>query len=966
MKRILYTLIILSTVLFTGCREDQLEGEGPGKEVALTFSSRSSDLSADALSKEITGLHLLVFNEDGTFSQQKEYDGLANVTPVKLPLGTYTFAYLSNIDKQQISGLAEGTKLDDVVVTLQADANGDIILPGIIFSGTDKITVGEDKTSDAALSRMVGRLDINVSGLKGGVELQSVTLLGSPKSVSFNGTPKDTKAQLKVPTSKDGELMKGQAIAFPTCVDSLARLKFVIVEDGEIKTYVSALKNKVEANKIHTINAKVNVVGGVFDVAIEMSLEEWGASESEDITATQKIYLDSLTVKFLVENGSTVNFNRVHHLMADIVDGKGEHVYSLHANKYDSYNSLYVSEDTLIVKCRDRVLVGNYTLQNISLRDSVDNNLYALPAPVKNVVLDTTGNVVVVLPKMPDVSVDDKAVMLELRDAMRAAGLDVSGWSGDNINLWYNVEMNAAGRVVRIGYSRLDDYSDNDYDHGGGVKPTQAAKTNAKASRNSTPSAWSLPESFKNLTELKCFSTGESSYGCLTEIPAFIKEMSKLEELSVYTYGTTLPELPVSLKLLEICSESLTAIPSHIANLVNLQVLVFEVPYDDDGKNEDIDLSKSAISSVDVDFSQLTELKYLFIQAGTNCTFPNALWNMTGESLTGLALAGFSGIEIPTTVTRWTSLRELALANDNLTPANIQAIKDLRLEDLTIYSPVFAQNGLPDWLGQMSTLEYLTLTNCGLTAIPDSFNGLTNLEDFDLSRNPNLTGKLPSVLLERYNSGALYVYVEDSPNFSPDGITLVITQQEINASGDGGVYDIDITSNGAWSCELRADWEGFMTLIYGNDSVSYNYETLKGNGNAKLKVRVKPNLYGADFFRSGEVIVRAGRHSTGAVRINQEGATVEKLETNGKDSYSVAAGDSFTFEIFSNTAWFVETTCVEGEGTLEMEPSGGDGNAWTKGELVMPEGVSSCKILVNLKSKHSDLQRTITVNGYRN
>ena len=175
MKRILYTLIVLSTVLFTGCREDQLEGEGPGKEVALTFSSRSSDLSADALSKEITGLHLLIFNEDGTFSQQKEYNGLANVTPVKLPLGAYTFAYLSNIDKQQISGLAEGAKLDDVVVTLQADANGDIILPGSIFSGTDKITVGEDKTSDAALSRMVGRLDINVSGLKGGVELQSVT-----------------------------------------------------------------------------------------------------------------------------------------------------------------------------------------------------------------------------------------------------------------------------------------------------------------------------------------------------------------------------------------------------------------------------------------------------------------------------------------------------------------------------------------------------------------------------------------------------------------------------------------------------------------------------------------------------------------------------------------------------------------------------------------------------------------------
>ncbi len=158
MKRILYTLIVLSTVWFTGCREDQLEGEVPGKEVALAFSSRSSDLSVEALSKEINALHLLIFNEDGTFSQEKEFAGLADVTPVKLPLGTYTFAYLSNIERKQISGLAEGAQLSDVVLSLQTDANGDIILPGSIFSGTDKITVGEDKVSDAALSRMVGRL----------------------------------------------------------------------------------------------------------------------------------------------------------------------------------------------------------------------------------------------------------------------------------------------------------------------------------------------------------------------------------------------------------------------------------------------------------------------------------------------------------------------------------------------------------------------------------------------------------------------------------------------------------------------------------------------------------------------------------------------------------------------------------------------------------------------------------------
>jgi lipoprotein len=963
MKRILYTLIVLSTVLFTGCREDQLEGEVPGKEVALTFSSRSSDLSVEALSKEISSLHLLIFNEDGTFSQQKEYSGLADVTPVKLPLGTYTFAYLSNVDRKQISGLAEGASLDDVVLSLHTDANGEIILPGSIFSGTDKITVGEDKVSDAALSRMVGRLDINVSGLKGGVELQSVTLLGSPQSVSFNGTEKETKARLKVPMNKEGELMKGQVIAFPTCVDSLARLEFVILENGEMKTYVATLTNKVEANKIHTINANVNVDSGVFDVTIDMSMEEWGASESEDITATEKIYLDNLTVKFLMESGSGVNFNQIEHLMADIVNEKGEHVFSFDAHKDDQYRYLYVSEDTLIVKCYDRVVTGKYVLQNISLRDASDNNLYVLPEPVKNVVLDTTGCVVVVLPKMPDIATADAAAMLELRAAMRAAGMSVSHWNGDNINLWYDVEIDAAGRVVQIGYSSLDDYGD-DEDHASEGKASKAMKTNSGTSGSGTSSTWNLPESFKNLTELKCFNIGETSYGCLAEIPAFMKDMSKLEELSVYMNATTLPELPVSLKLLEICGERLTTIPSHIANLTELQVLSFETTYDEDKGDEQVDLSKSNISLIDVEFSRLTKLQYLYIQAGTTCAFPNTLWDLQGESLRGLALAGFSSIEIPSTVTRWTALRELVLANDNLTPANIQAIKDLRLEELVLYSPVFAQNGLPDWLGQMSTLEYLTLDNCGLTVIPESFNGLVNLEDLDMPNNPNLTGKLPSVLLERYNSSNLYVYASESPNFNPDGIVFVVTPQDINASGEGGEFELEIKTDGAWACQLDAYYDNFVTLVYGTDSVSYG-GTLKGEGNAKLKVKVKPGLFGEYNSRDGSIVVVVGRRSV-YIPIHQDGATEEKLETNGKDSYSVAAGDSFTFEIFSNTDWSVDTECIEGSGELWMEPSSGSGNAWTKGELVMPDDVSSCKILVHLRSQNTNLTRTITVMGYRN
>lgn len=67
MKKILYTLVVLSTLLFVGCREDQLEGEDAGKEVALVFSSRSTGLSDEALSKEVKDLHVLIFDEAGAF-----------------------------------------------------------------------------------------------------------------------------------------------------------------------------------------------------------------------------------------------------------------------------------------------------------------------------------------------------------------------------------------------------------------------------------------------------------------------------------------------------------------------------------------------------------------------------------------------------------------------------------------------------------------------------------------------------------------------------------------------------------------------------------------------------------------------------------------------------------------------------------------------------------------------------------
>ncbi len=962
MKKILYTLVVLSTLLFVGCREDQLEGEDAGKEVALVFSSRSTGLSDEALSKEVKDLHVLIFDEAGTFSQHKEYADLSSVSSVKLPLGTYTFAYLSNIDREQISGLTEGATLEDVVLSLQSDENGETVLPGSIFSGTDKITVGEDKTSNAELERMVGRLDINVSGLKKGMELQSVTLLGSPKSVRFDGTAEDTKARLKIPVNEDEEMMKGQVIAFPTCVDSLARLEFVLLVGGESQTYVSTLKNRVEANKIHTINAKINTSGDVFDVTIEMNVEEWGATESEDITATPQVFVDGLVVKLLM-GATSVDFSKIKYVYTDFTDDK-DNTFGISGEKGNGYDGIEINGDTLILVGHGMYECGQYLVQNVRLQDSLQNSLYELPDPIKNVVIDTTGNVTITLPKMADVADSDMKAMLELRDVLAAAGLEVAEkWVGNNINLWSEVELDETGRVIQIGYSSLEDWED-DYMR---VRNNKETKNSVVKLSNKQAPVWSLPASFQNLTALKCFNiSDELWYGNLKEIPDFIKNMENLEELSVIMNGgTTIPELPVSLKYLEVESGSLTQLPSHISNLTNLQYLFISAPYDQEEEYDYMpDLSQAKLSSIDVDFSQLRNLKGLILVAGENCSLPTSLWNIPGNSLVELGLCGFSSIQVSSTISSWSSLNDLSLLNATMTPTDIEAIKSLSLESLMIYSPVFGQNGLPDWLGGMGSIKYLTLYDCGITSIPESFNGLVNLEDLDMPKNPELTGHLPSVLLERYNNYDLYVYAPESDKFNPDGLSLVVTPTQILAEAEGGEYIIDVETTAPWTCELEG-LDKFITVVpvEGNitsgDSLS-GEGTLAGTGNAKLKLKVKENLFGEWSHRYGYVVVRVSERNSVHVNVEQPGMSEERL-TASLENTSLNSGDRFVLDVFSNTEWYVSSDLVEGNGYLEMNDTEGRGNASLEGRIFVTDSTSLCTYSIRLRSRHSELEENITV-----
>ena len=54
------------------------------------------------------------------------------------------------------------------------------------------------------------------------------------------------------------------------------------------------MKNKVEANKIHTIHATSNLTGGIWNITFDMETTPWGATISEDVTANEMLLLDTV------------------------------------------------------------------------------------------------------------------------------------------------------------------------------------------------------------------------------------------------------------------------------------------------------------------------------------------------------------------------------------------------------------------------------------------------------------------------------------------------------------------------------------------------------------------------------------------------------------------------------------------------------------------------------------------------
>ena len=844
MKQLIYVVGLVLAAGLWSCQKDVMEGE-VAEGLTLNVMSGVEGLSNEALAGEVEGLHVLVYDEAGGFVTREEFAGLAETKPLKLELGRYTLAYVSNLGNEAIAAVGTEFPLDSVILSAEnVDGKWRV---GNVFTGTDEVTVGEDRSSDAVLLRAVGRLNVRVDGLTGGANVASVVLTGSPSSVRFTGEPMDQVVEMEAEGAMTGTgTYEGTVLAFPTS-EEMATLRVAVNGTEGLETYEVALKNRLEANKVNTVNVRYNAAVVPHELTLTMEYqEEWGAMMIDSVTAQEQVTLDTLTLKLVMEEGALTDLSQV------------TDYYMMFENLFDSYNDLIVYNDnpcemrgdTLVIYCNYQVITGSYRAVDVSL-SSNEGTIYRLKEEME-VEIDESGVAVIVLPKGVTAAAGDLAAMKELRDVLAATDYYYARqWvaAGDDVAMWYEVELNEEGRVVSIGGSMLDSYYD-------GPVTRNARAASSAASRSLTTDAGyeaiTLPESFKNLTELRYFTLlGSGGSVALTEVPTWLKDMENLEELVLVTETTTLPELPSGLRFLRVEGCDLTTIPASVGNLTELVVAAFnEEFYDlDEGVK-----NSSRIQNVEVDFSRLTKLKELIIVGADDAEAPTSLWQ--NGSVEELSVSGFDRIQVPGTH-GMTALKEFRVKNDRMTAADLEAIASCPLLILDVEGQAFGAGESMDWVGEIGTLEEIYLRACGCTSIPESWDALTNLEYLSMEDMAGLTGQLPAGLLERYEDGSLTVSCYETPNFSPDGVIFEVAYVDLgNLSYKAGTYTVEVTSNRAWTAEV--DDSTFPGLTVSPMSGS-------GDGTVTITVPENPDGWG----KSGEVRIRVNDRNETSIYVYQ-------------------------------------------------------------------------------------------------
>ncbi|ONI21651.1 hypothetical protein PRUPE_2G078600 [Prunus persica] len=201
-------------------------------------------------------------------------------------------------------------------------------------------------------------------------------------------------------------------------------------------------------------------------------------------------------------------------------------------------------------------------------------------------------------------------------------------------------------------------------------------------------------------------------------------------------------------------------IPDFIGSLTNLRYLSFH--------------SCHLVGQIPSSFGNLTQLQYLDLSYNYQLQPENLNWLVALSSLTDLGLASFdfnwSQIPdfigsltnlrnlklsscnlvgpIPSSFGNLTQLQHLDLANNQLQPENLNwppalsSLTDLDLSGnnqntvLDLASIDFNGSQIPDFIGSLANLRYLSLSSCNLVGqIPSLFGNLTQLQHLDLSGN---------------------------------------------------------------------------------------------------------------------------------------------------------------------------------------------------------------------------------------
>jgi Leucine-rich repeat (LRR) protein len=261
------------------------------------------------------------------------------------------------------------------------------------------------------------------------------------------------------------------------------------------------------------------------------------------------------------------------------------------------------------------------------------------------------------------------------------------------------------------------------------------------------------------------------------EFPQCFQDLTHLQELGIYCCvcdSTNLGDLP-QLKSIHFCDcrinqlsekfatietlqkiefdydTSLSLIPSWFVNFKQLEALCFHFVSHIDfpvmflknyPKLQQLEIFFNKNDDISLVFQNLPHLRELTVYGKEFITIPLSLTQLSLEHLT------LSSTSIQTLPAEWgklQNLRSLKIKNAPLTPLELQKIRHLHaIQELTIQE--IGDLGDISWIGELTNLQRLILTDNKIQNIPSVLNQLRYLVHLDLSRNK--LGQFPPILLE--------------------------------------------------------------------------------------------------------------------------------------------------------------------------------------------------------------------------